>query len=188
MPEDPSYQEIFQRIQEDQRYLTQIEWGEPRPGHPEGTVKAHLDELEQNRLRFGQRFSATDHCKLQILIHTHDTFKAVAREGVAITHPDSHASLARTFLAEFCDDLDLLNMVQLHDEPYALWRQATRLKGINQARWKTLLGSIVDWDLFLAFLIIDGCTAGKGRDKLHWFFSEVAGRVTSQITAADILE
>jgi len=39
-----------------------------------------------------------------------------------------------------------------------------------------------DWNLFPAFSIVDGCTAGKSREPLHWLFREIAGKVESQIT------
>jgi hypothetical protein len=41
--------------------------------------------------------------------------------------------------------------------------------------------------VFLAFHIIDGCTAGKSREPLRWFFGELAGKVNSRFSAADII-
>jgi hypothetical protein len=122
-----------------------------------------------------------------VLIHVHDTFKGEATPAVPITSPNSHASLARTFLADFCADADMLAMVQYHDEPYALWRQVMTKGTCNQQRLAALLAAVRDWNLFLAFNIIDGCTEGKGRDPLRWFFEQVAGKIDSQFTAADIL-
>jgi hypothetical protein len=40
-------------------------------------------------------------------------------------------------------------------------------------RFSRLLDTIMDWDLFLMFLIIDGCTQGKDPDKVRWFIAEV---------------
>jgi hypothetical protein len=77
-------------------------------------------------------------------------------------------------------------MVQYHDEPFALWRQY-KLKGrFNEERLATLLTGIRDWNLFLAFNIVDGCTEGKQRDSLRWLFRLVADRVDSTFTEADI--
>lgn len=121
-----------------------------------------------------------------MLIHVHDTFKADAKSGVPIVDPRSHASLARAFLAEFCNDADLLAMVQFHDEPFALWQQIVNKGAYNPDRLAALIDAIEDWNLFLAFLIIDGCTAGKSREPLRWFFEEVAGKVTAEISAGDI--
>jgi hypothetical protein len=51
-----------------------------------------------------------------------------------------------------------------------------------------LLSAIKDWNLFLAFNIIDGCTAGKSRKPLQWLFREVAGKVESKFAEADFIE
>ena len=86
------------------------------------------------------------------------------------------------FLATHCDDADLLAMVQYHDEPFTLYRQVESKDKYNQDRFGALLKAIRDWDLFLAFNIIDGCTAGKSREPLYWLFRETAGKVESKIT------
>jgi hypothetical protein len=133
------------------------------------------------------KVSETDYWRLRVLIHTHDTFKGEAQPGVPITAPNSHDSLARAFLADFCDDTDMLAMVQYHDEPFALWRQFASKGKFSQERLTPLLTSIHDWNLFLAFNIIDGCTEGKDRDRLRWFFQQISGRVESKFTESDIL-
>jgi hypothetical protein len=181
------YKEIFEVVTRDSRYQRNLDWGEVRPGHPEGTIRAHIAELERNLAQLRAKVSETDYWRLKLLIHVHDTFKGEAQRGAPIAAPDSHASLARGFLAEFCDDADMLAMIQYHDEPFALWRQL-KLKGrLNEERLTTLLTSIHDWNLFLAFNIIDGCAEGKQRDPLRWLFRLAAGRVDSTFTEADIL-
>jgi hypothetical protein len=180
------YQRIFADLTHDQRYLDNLNWGQPRSGHPEGTVRAHIEELEQNLSRFRARISDDEYWKLRILIHVHDSFKAGAQSGVAIADPRSHASLARAFLAEHCQDQDLLAMVQFHDEPYALWKKQKHQSSTDAARLEALLAAIRDWNLFTAFLLIDGCTAGKDRGPLQWFLGEIKSRVKSSFSAEDI--
>ena len=182
-----NYQEIFAAITSDPRYQRNLDWGKVRPGHPEGTIRAHIAELERNLEQLRAKVLETDYWRLKLLVHTHDTFKAEARSGAPIAAPNSHASLARAFLAELCDDADMLAMVQYHDEPFALWRQFKFKGRLNEERLTTLLASIRDWNLCLAFNIIDGCTQGKQRDPLRWLFRQVAGRVESTFTEADIL-
>lgn len=182
------YTQIFCEITNDPRYLRNLDWGEVRPGHPEGTIRAHIAAVERNLEAVRHKLSEANYWRLKVLIHVHDTFKGEATPGVAITAPNSHASLARTFLADFCTDADMLAMIQYHDEPYALWRQVATKGTFNQRRLTDLLAAIRDWNLFLAFTIVDGCTAGKGREPLHWFFEQVAGKVYSQFSAADILQ
>jgi hypothetical protein len=181
------YKSAFDAIVQDPRYQINVDWGQPRSGHPEGTVRSHIAELERNLKLIRVRLSETDFWRMELLIHTHDTFKAEATAGVAITNPQSHASIAREFLAQYCDDPDLLAMVQYHDEPYALWRQFSGKGQFNVDRLSSLLRTIKDWNLFLAFLIVDGCTEGKSREPLRWFFQEIQGKVASSFTADDIL-
>ncbi len=180
------YEAVLQAVMVDPGYQKRLDWGEPRDGHPEGTIRAHIGDLERNLDALRSRLSDVDRLKLQILIHTHDTFKADAKEGVAIIDDCSHASLARQFLSEVCDDGDLLSMVQYHDEPRALWRQVQTRGLYDRDRFTALLSNIRDWNLFLAFCIVDGCTRGKDREPLSWFFAELDGKVESDITAADI--
>lgn len=181
----PDYAALLAAIQRDPRYQKHLSWGQPRPGHPEGTVQAHIEELERNLDLLAPKLTAEQVGRVRLLIHTHDTFKAEAARGVAIRDPRSHASRARAFLAEFIAD-DLLAMVHLHDEPFALWRQARgQLGGIKGKRFDALLAAIAEWNTFLAFLIVDNCTAGKGREPLRWFLPLVAGRVQSRFSVAD---
>jgi hypothetical protein len=181
------YKAALDSVVQAPRYRKNLDWGDPRPGHPEGTVRAHIEEIEKNLEALRPRLSEVDYWKLKLLVHTHDTFKGEAEPGVGITDPRSHASLARDFLAGHCPDPDLLAMVQFHDEPFALWRQFEAKGKYNQERFSALLQNIQDWNLFLAFNIIDGCTDGKGREPLAWFFDEVSGRVESTFSAGDIL-
>ena len=161
------YQTIFEAITRDPRYQRNLDWGDPRPGHPEGTVRAHIAEVDRNVEALRPKLSETDYWRLRVLVHTHDTFKREAKPGVPITDPQSHASLARAFLATCCDDPDLLAMVQFHDEPFALWRQFESKGKFNEQRLTTLLNAIRDWNLFLAFNLADGCTEGKSREPLR---------------------
>jgi hypothetical protein len=183
-----SYASMLESIQRDLRYVDNLDWGEPRHGHPEGTVRAHIAELEGNLEKLSLELSEESYWKLKVLIHTHDTFKKEAERGVAITHPRSHASLARAFLAEFCDDEDLLTIVQYHDEPYALWRQVKQKGRCDQQRLEQLVHRIADWDLFLRFCVIDGCTTGKSRAPLRWFLAQAAERVHTSISVNGLLE
>jgi len=171
------YKRIFAAIISDPRYQRNLDWGGARPGHPEGTVRAHIAELDCNLESLRHKLSETDYWRLRVLIHSHDTFKGKAQPNAPITASNSHASLARAFLADFCADDDMLAIVQFHDEPYALWRQVASKGKFNQQRLTALLAGIRDWNLFLAFNIIDGCTEEKGREPLRWFFEHVAGKV-----------
>jgi len=166
--------DIVEKIIADRRYLKNIEYGEPRSGHPEGKVKYHIAELEENLEKLAARgVSEEQYWKLKFLIHVHDTFKTEATSNTRILSPKSHASLARKFASEFIDDEDLLNMIQFHDVNFALWKQMTATGSYDSKRFENLLETIQDWDLFLMFNIIDGSTKGKDPKKTRWFINEV---------------
>ncbi|MBD3676417.1 MAG: hypothetical protein HUJ26_23140 [Planctomycetaceae bacterium] len=182
-----NYSNILQQIQADERYHRNLKWGSPRQGHPEGTIRAHIEELEQNLETLRPLLRDGEEEQLRLLIHVHDTFKPDAQRGVSITHPKSHSSLARAFLAEYCPQSDLLNIVQYHDEPYALWRQHYFQGQANEERYHQLLNTIESWDLFHVFLIIDGCTNGKSRLPLEWWFAKTASAVESRFSAKHLI-
>jgi hypothetical protein len=168
-----NYKKLIENMIADPRYQENIEYGEPRSGHPEGKLKYHIAELEGNleALR-AHGISDEQYWKLKFMIHVHDLFKKEALPDVRILDPQSHASLAKEYAGKMIDDADLLNMIQFHDENYALWNQL-RARGVYDVeRLKKLLKAIKDWDLFLMFLIIDGSTKGKQRSSLRWFIGE----------------
>jgi len=165
--------EIVEQIVSDSRYLKNIEYGKPRSGHPEGKVKFHIAELDENLEKLAPRVSEDQYWKLKFLIHVHDTFKVEAIPDSPILHPNSHASLARKFASEFTDDTDLLNTIQFHDVNFALWKQFAATGSYDLERFSALLETIIDWDLFLMFLIIDGSMQGKDPAKIAWFIKEV---------------
>jgi len=178
----------FDQIVDDQTYKDGVKWGKPRSGHTEASIESHIQELENNLhvLSSNWQVSATEYWKLRILIHTHDTLKNQSIPGVPIHDSHSHATLARKFLARFLDDKDLLNMVQFHDELWALYRQFINRGEYNHSRLERLIRTIEDWRLFLLLCIIDNCTAGKNDDSIKWGLSEVGKYI--DLNALDIKE
>jgi len=166
--------DIVEKIFADPRYQKNIEYGEPRSGHPEGKVKYHIAELEENLEKLGSHgISEEQYWKLKFLIHVHDTFKADAVPDEPIVSPNSHASLAKKFASEFIEDQDLLNIIQFHDVNFALWKQFVVTGTYDAQRFEDLLETIQDWNLFLMFIIMDGSTPGKDQNKIRWFLNEV---------------
>lgn len=165
----------IEKIKSDPRYQRNIEYGEPRPGHPEGKIKVHIAELEENLELIDQKKSLQpeDYWKLKFMIHVHDTFKEEAEKGSTPHQKISHAILAREYASQYTEDPDLLNMIQYHDENYKMWKEYSQTGRYDETRLQKLISTIVDWDLFLVFIIIDGCIKGKEQAKLSWFINEV---------------
>jgi hypothetical protein len=176
-----NYELILRKIQADPRYLEGVEYGKPRKGHQEGTIKAHIADLEANLDRLSDVVTPEEYWKLKILIHTHDTMKKFAVSNSPIDDINSHASLATEFLREFVEDTDLLAMVQWHDENFALWKQMKFKGKYNQDRLFKRVMFIKDIELFLIFTLLDGFTPSKMAladkekpEKIRWFVQEVS--------------
>lgn len=169
---------IYEQIVSDPRYLANIQYGKPRKGHAEGSVAAHIVDLEQNLLALVQTGLVDDerHWKLKALIHVHDSFKAEAKRDSAILGPQSHASLARAYLAQFTYDFDMLQITQFHDIGYALYKKQEATGRFDEQRFLAAIMPVQDIDLFLMFTIIDACTPSKGRKVIRWFVEEVGKR------------
>lgn len=180
---------IYEKIISDPRYKRNVLYGKPRRGHAEGTVEAHIKELENNlhTLDGMDLISEENYWKLEVLIHVHDSFKAESARDVSILDPNSHSTLARNYLATLTDDKDLLNIVQYHDLGYAVYRKFKATGRFDEGRMATALAMIDDYDLFLLFAIIDSCTESKGREMITWFVKFVSERYVTKIDVEDIL-
>jgi hypothetical protein len=175
-------QDVLEKVMADPRYRANIEYGEPRSGHPEGKIKLHIADMEENLEKLSTHgISEEQYWKLKFLIHVHDTFKAEAVPNSPIGDPNSHASLARRFASEFTDDSDLLNMIQFHDVNFSLWKQFAATGSYDVQRFDKLLETIQDWELFLMFIVIDGSTKGKDPTKTGWFIREVRKRKATRV-------
>lgn len=181
-----NWEEIRSRIVRDERYQRNIQYGKPRRGHEEGTVAAHIEELTNNLEYLNHKLSLPSelYWQLNVLIHVHDSFKAEAKRDSAILDPQSHASLARAFLAEFTDDEDMLNIVQFHDLGYAVYRKLKQTGKLDEKKLEHGLQQIKDKDLLLLFSVIDSCTASKGREMITWFVEEVKNRYPEEVCAS----
>ena len=182
------YQRVLAGIMAHPQYLSNLDWGKPRRGHPEGTLRAHIAELERNLVTLRRKhrgISDDEATKLRILIYVHDIFKPIAKHGPILSR-QSHASLAANYIRSICSDWDLEVTAQYHDAPFAMWHKSQRDDGQLPTAFARLLGLVRNWDLFIAFAIIDGCTSGKQRKPLSWFLEQIVDRVQSRFSAADV--
>lgn len=153
-------------------------------------IKNHISDLEANLEKLqhmGRIHSEDDYWKLRFMIQVHDLFKAEAEKHTPTLHPRNHVSLARGYASQFTNDIDLQNMIQYHDENYKLWKEYQQNGSYNVERFQNLLDTIQNLDLFLLFVIIDGCTKGKDQRKLGWFIEEVRKYRETLVTASWIL-
>lgn len=158
----------------DQRWLNNVAWGKPRPGHPEGVVLLHvvevLDNLDLMPLTDGER------AQLRLVALIHDTFKSEVDITRARTGENHHAMIARRFAEQMKIDDVLCEIIELHDEAFNAWRT-----GARDGRWPRAgaradaliarLGQALD--LYVMFYLADNATGDKQQDSLKWLLDRI---------------
>ncbi|MGZ4187349.1 MAG: hypothetical protein ACXVSF_18540 [Solirubrobacteraceae bacterium] len=149
----------------DPRLQAGLEWGAPRFGHPEGRVGEHVAAMLaatpiNDRLRDDLRFLAL----------VHDSFKAEVRPDESWSRDNDHAMLARRFAERYTSDQRLLTTLELHDEPYWIWRNSDA----PERALRPLLERLPDPELFARFVELDASNEGKDLTFLWWFRRELA--------------
>jgi hypothetical protein len=157
--------ELERQLLDDQRLRAGLAWGQPRSGHPEGRVADHVAGMlaaipREDLLRTDLRFLAL----------VHDSFKAEVRPEEPWTPANDHASLARRFAERYTADQRLLTTLELHDEPYWIWRTADA----PEPALRSLLERVPDLELFARFVELDATNEGKDLTFLWWFRRELA--------------
>jgi RimJ/RimL family protein N-acetyltransferase len=149
----------------DPRLCAGLAWGAPRQGHPEGTVATHVAAI-LDRIPAGDPLRAD----LRFLALVHDSFKHEVRPHERWSPDNDHATRARRHAERHTEDERLLTALELHSEPYWIWRNA----GAPEEALQPLLGRLPDSDLFAGFVELDAETDGKDLTFLWWFRRELA--------------
>ena len=166
--------ELEQRVTRDQDLLEGLAWGEPRDGHPEGSVAAHVEDLLETLEKWDE--PAERRSKLRFMALVHDAFKGDVRERLPKIGRNHHADRARRFAEDYTDDQAMLSVIQHHDRPYALWRKMKRKGSLDERGFNKMLEDIPDLDLFVRFVELDGSTEGKTPDPIAWLRVELRNR------------
>ena len=174
------YHEIKQRLtpetQQEQLIINHPDWqkgaiwGKPRYGHPEGKILYHIEEVLENV----ERASTNDQTRqeLRFITITHDTFKYKEHRGFPRDWSRHHAMIARQFSENYTDNQGLLDIIELHDEAYYIWKMQRKLfqqQAANQ-RLDSFLQRLGDnLQLFYLFFKCDTQTGDKTQIPIQWF-------------------
>ena len=151
-----------------------LAWGEPRRGHPEGAVGAHVADLLETIERWGETGKRRE--ELRFLAIVHDSLKYKVQNWRPRTGENHHAARARRFAESYTADERLLATIEQHDRPYNLWRKARRKGRRDDHSFDAMLDRIPDVDLFLRFVELDGSTEGKTHEPIRWLKDELGRR------------
>jgi len=149
-------------------------WGNPRRGHPEGSVGAHVADLLRTIDEWGE--VGARRAELRFLALVHDSLKFQVSKERPNSGENHHAARARAFAEGLIDDERLLATIEEHDRPYGLWRKLRRKGELDEGAFEAMLARIADLSLFVRFVELDGSTNGKSPQPVEWFRDELRRR------------
>ena len=163
--------DLERAVVEDPEIRRGLAWGRPRKGHPEGSVGCHVADLLERIESSGAPGQLRAQLRLVALVH--DALKFRVMERLPHVGPNHHGTRARKVVERYSDDESLLTTVELHDRPYGIWRRMRRTGRPQTSRLDRLVKRIVDPELFLRFVELDGATEGKDPEPVRWFRHEL---------------
>ena len=166
--------ELERELAEDPILQEGLRWGEPRRGHPEGAVGAHVADLLETIERWGETGRRRE--ELRFLAIVHDSLKFKVQNWRPRVGENHHAMRARRFAERYTQDERLLATIEQHDRPYTLWRKARRRGRHDDHALDAMIDRIPDMDLFLRFVELDGSTGGKNHEPIRWLKDELGQR------------
>jgi hypothetical protein len=166
--------ELERALASDDHLLEGLAWGEPRKGHPEGSVGAHVGQLLDTIEEWGDPEPLRSELRFIALVH--DTLKGEVKDFLPKTGENHHAMRARRLAEAYTGDERLLATIEQHDRPYAIWRKMKRRGKLDESAFDEMLEHIPDKRLFLRFVELDGSTEGKHPEPVDWFRNELEKR------------
>lgn len=163
--------DLERAVADDPELRRGLGWGEPRSGHPEGTVGAHVADLLEAIDKRGE--TGARRSDLRFLALVHDSLKFRVRKWLPKAGENHHAVRARRFAERYTDDERLLATIELHDRPYGLWRKRNRTGRRDEGAFDSMLEQIPDISLFVRFVELDGSTEGKNPEPVVWLKDEL---------------
>src|SRR5688500_16894173 len=127
--------ELVDRIVASPQWRRAESWGEPRPGHPEGTIGRHVAEQV---LPFVERHfrELPDYHALVALAYLHDIGKPDVDYHDGKVHGDSHSVLSARIAAQLGAPERLVRLILRNDRAYGYWRKLLDKRGVfAPARW-----------------------------------------------------
>lgn len=145
-------------------------WGEPRFGHPEGSVALHVHEVLEN-ISLIPGLSPNDRAQLRLVALAHDAFKYAEDRSRPRDWSKHHGLLARHFMAQFTDRA-VLDLLETHDDAYYHW--LSKHRNPMPKPFSPLLEKVgYCIQLYYLFFKCDTQTGDKTQAPLRWFESQV---------------
>jgi len=156
----------------DNEFIIGVNYGKPRPGHIEGQVIYHIKEVLANIDKYYK--DDNERMELRLIAILHDSFKYKVDQTKPKTGENHHGRIAESFAENYCNNINVLQIIRLHDEAYNAWQRGYRRDdwyGAEKRAKKLIsdLKSLNNLELYLKFYRCDNETGDKSRDNCEWF-------------------
>ena len=149
-------------------------WGEPRFGHPEGTVIYHVREVLDN-IELIPAITAETRRRLRLIAFSHDTFKFAESRSRPRDWTRHHGRIARQFMENYTDDQSVLDVIETHDDAYYKWLSQRR-RPSPHSQLDSLTSRVgYCMQLYYLFFKCDTQTGDKVQAPLFWFEEAAEG-------------
>lgn len=183
--------ELEKIIISDPEFIEGALWGKPRNGHPEGQVIYHIGHILKNIeniratsfLNGSPMITLLDRERLRLIAIIHDSFKYKVNRDLPKRGENHHGMIARRFAEKYITDLEVLEIIELHDEAYNAWckgwhKRQHEKAGLRAKQLIERLGSSID--LYMQFYQCDNETGDKTSQNYTWFEKIVSIHGTPQ--------
>lgn len=162
--------EVEKKFIEDPEFKKGLLWGKPRRGHPEGEVYKHIREVLDNIDQ--QETTEIQRRQLRLIAFSHDSFKHLEDRSHPRNWDLHHSKIARRFMEKWTDDEVVLDIIEMHDDVYHIWRffhlyHNTEKGERRKARFLERIGD--NLQLYALFFRCDTLTGDKDQRPLKWF-------------------
>lgn len=163
---------LEEKILKDPEIKRGLKYGEPRDGHPEGLVENHVNEIFEKIELHNYSPKIKDDLRLIGIIH--DSFKFKVDWNKPMIGENNHGVIAKRFAEKHISDSVILDIIELHDAYYYMWRKFKNEGIFSGDEFDALVNRIGDgMDLYVKFMFIDGTTGNKDIEPRTWFYEKL---------------
>ena len=166
--------DLEKRILNDSVFISGVNYGKVRNGHPEGEIIYHIRDIFRNI--DNENHTSSVRSKLRLIALFHDTFKFKVNYDLPRVGENHHGYKARKFAERYISDKDILQIIECHDDAYNIWKRSSRRNEWEKGEKDLLkfIDKINDIDLYSYFYYCDNSTGSKKNDDYEWFL-EISG-------------
>jgi hypothetical protein len=156
----------------DNEFIIGVNYGKPRPGHIEGQIIYHIEQVLDNINKYYK--DDNERAELRLIAILHDSFKHKVDQTKPKTGENHHGQIAERFALNYCHNTKVLTIIQLHDEAYNAWQKGGRhgdWYGAKRRAEKLIsnLKLLDSLDLYIKFYRCDNATGDKSYENFEWF-------------------